>query len=443
MVNVVYGNKPETILRADHSKSAGARNHVLMGTWLKVTSAHDDWYEVETAGRGPGGWVHKDDVTETACLKVFFVDVGQGDGAIVESPTGSLLIDGGPSKKFHSFLRHLYNPTLKAGGKVHFDAVVMSHPDMDHFQGLTAALNDRDFTFGKIFHNGIIRYDKRKPGHPPFDLGRTGAGSNGEDLLTETFSTLSKADDLVAGGKLMARYRDFWKAALNAKAENRLRGAARITNRNGTLPGFGSTDPDKLRIEVLGPAPTKSSGAVRYVTFPDPHNHPSTTRSSSHTRNGHSLVLRLTFGDHSFLFGGDLNIPAQNHLINAHSNSNPFQADVAKACHHGSSDFSIKYLKKVNPQVNVFSSGDNKSFDHPMADAVGAIGRYTRGKIPLLFSTELARAESSADTHYGLINARSNGKTLVMAQMKEQHRNKPDVWDSFTVPWNGNFHGMF
>jgi hypothetical protein len=37
-----------------------------------------------------------------------------------------------------------------------------------------------------------------------------------------------------------------------------------------------------------------------------------------------------------------------------------------------------------------------------------------------------------------LINARSNGKTLALAQMKEQ-RNRADVWDSYTVPWKGRF----
>lgn len=441
MTDLVYGNKPETIIRSTKAKSSSATNHVLLGTWLKVISRDGDWIEVATFGRGPGGWVHKDDARDTPCLKVFYVDVGQGDGAIIESPTGNLLIDGGPSKKFHSFLRHLYFHQIKAGEKIHFDAVVMSHPDMDHFAGLTAALNDPDFSFGTIYHNGIIRYDKEKPGHPPFDLGDTKIDASGQEILTETFSTLQKAGTLVAGGKLMYTYRKFWEAAAKAKSENRLTGAKRITNRNASLPGFTSTDPQKLHIEVLGPVPTSQSGAVEYVTFPDPHDHPSTSKSSSHTRNGHSLVLKLRFGDHTFLFGGDLNIPAQNHLLKAYGSDNPFKCDVAKACHHGSSDFSVKFLKKVTPQVNVFSSGDNKSFDHPMADAVGAIGRYSSGKIPLLFSTELARARSSKNIHYGLINARSNGDTLVMAQMKEQHK-KADVWDSFVVPWNGKFHGM-
>ena len=442
MTDVVYGNKPETIIRSDHRNSASVTNQVLLGTWLELKDSHGDWLKVVTAGRGPGGWVHKDDVRDTPCLKIFYVDVGQGDGAIVESPTGNLLIDGGPSKKFHSFLRSLYWPTIKTGKKIHFHAVVMSHPDLDHYRGLTTVLGDPDFTFGKIFHNGIIRYDKSKPGHPAFDLGTLGTDVNGQTFLSETYSNLGQAQALVDDGRLMATFRDFWEAAAKAKSEGRLQSAQRITSRDGLLPGFKSQGPDKLHIDVLGPVPTKNSGKVEFVTFPDPHDHPSLTASSSHTRNGHSVVLKLTFGSHTFLFGGDLNIPAQDYLIKAHEDTNPFQVDVAKACHHGSSDFKVDFLKKVNPQVNVFSSGDNKSFDHPMADAVGAIGKYARGKIPLLFSTELARAENSSGTHYGLINARSNGETLVMAQMKEQHKNKADIWDSFTVPWIGKFPEM-
>ena len=138
--------------------------------------------------------------------------------------------------------------------------------------------------------------------------------------------------------------------------------------------------------------------------------------------------------------GGDLNIPAELHLMKYFGEENPFRVDVAKACHHGSSDFHVDFLKRIKPMANVVSSGDNKSFDHPMADATGSACRHTRGDHPLFFSTELARAETSSGKHYGLINLRSNGDVLVMAQMKEQHKNKKDVWDSYTLPWKGKFH---
>lgn len=436
MPTIVYANKPETILRKGRTNSASATNHVLLGTWLNVLSEMGAWYEVEPRpNQGKKGWVLKSHTRTKPALKLFVVDVGQGDGAIVEGPNGRLLIDGGPSKGYYNFLRHRYWPLIQAGEKIHFDALVVSHPDMDHFRGLTYALNDPDFTFGTVFHNGIIRYDDDKPSGQPFDLGQLDAS---EQKLTETFDNLDDAGELLDGNELMATFRDFWLAAWNANVDGRLDKAKRITNRNSTLPGFGTSDNEKLRVEVLGPVPSSQSGAVRYDTFPDPHDFPSTTASSSHTRNGHSIVLKLIFGKHSFLFGGDLNIPAEKHLIAHYKNANPFKVTVAKSCHHGSSDFSIDYLKKVKPYVNIVSSGDNKSFDHPTADAIGAAAHWTRGTNPLFFSTELGRAVSSSGTHYGLVNVRSNGNTLVAAQMKEQHK-KADVWDSFTVPWPGKF----
>lgn len=65
-------------------------------------------------------------------LSVSFLDVGQGDSILIESPTGvQVLIDGGPSK---AVLREL-------GTRLSFfdrslDAVVETHPDADHIGGL-------------------------------------------------------------------------------------------------------------------------------------------------------------------------------------------------------------------------------------------------------------------------------------------------------------------
>lgn len=53
-------------------------NRILLGTYVKVKKNEGDWREVSTAG--PDGWMHKDTLTENMGLKVFFLDVGQGDG---------------------------------------------------------------------------------------------------------------------------------------------------------------------------------------------------------------------------------------------------------------------------------------------------------------------------------------------------------------------------
>lgn len=73
----------------------------------------------------------------TKDLKVHFIDVGQGDAILIQSPDGkNILVDGGPksaSKTVVDFLR--------AKGVKKLDYVVATHPDADHIGGLIAVLN--------------------------------------------------------------------------------------------------------------------------------------------------------------------------------------------------------------------------------------------------------------------------------------------------------------
>ncbi len=70
-------------------------------------------------------------------LKVYFLDVGQGDAILIESPTkGRVLIDGGPDRKVLSELGRV----LPFGDR-RIDVVIESHPDADHITGLVEVLN--------------------------------------------------------------------------------------------------------------------------------------------------------------------------------------------------------------------------------------------------------------------------------------------------------------
>jgi competence protein ComEC len=67
-------------------------------------------------------------------LVVEFLDVGQGDAALVRTPDGAtLLIDGGPDPQ-------LVATKLAARGIKRLDMVVATHPHLDHFVGLPAVL---------------------------------------------------------------------------------------------------------------------------------------------------------------------------------------------------------------------------------------------------------------------------------------------------------------
>lgn len=73
-------------------------------------------------------------------LKVYFLDVGQGDAILIEAPNGNqVLIDGGPDASVVQRLGSLlpfYDHTI--------DAVLVSHPHSDHIAGLIEVLKRYD-----------------------------------------------------------------------------------------------------------------------------------------------------------------------------------------------------------------------------------------------------------------------------------------------------------
>jgi competence protein ComEC len=86
-------------------------------------------------------------------LRLDFIDVGQGDAALVTSPTGkTVLIDGGPRKSSTALMAFL---TKHAHGPL--DLILLTHRHEDHLGGLTAAVSEmgaRQFIDAPIPHSG-------------------------------------------------------------------------------------------------------------------------------------------------------------------------------------------------------------------------------------------------------------------------------------------------
>ncbi len=79
--------------------------------------------------------------------------------------------------------------------------------------------------------------------------------------------------------------------------------------------------------------------------------------------NNMSIVLKVVFGDTSFLFQGDAEEMVEDDLLEA--NIDLF-ADVLKLGHHGSkTSTSIEYLKAVKPSLAVVSCGAENTYGHP------------------------------------------------------------------------------
>lgn len=70
-------------------------------------------------------------------LKVTFLDVGQGDGAVVELPTGeTIVVDAGPISASYNAGEKIIGPYLRRSGISTIDAIITSHPHADHLGGV-------------------------------------------------------------------------------------------------------------------------------------------------------------------------------------------------------------------------------------------------------------------------------------------------------------------
>ena len=119
--------------------------------------------------------------------------------------------------------------------------------------------------------------------------------------------------------------------------------------------------------------------------------------------NDTSIVLRIDYGETSFLFTGDMETGAERDLLDSGAD---VRATVLKAGHHGSdTSTSYQFLRAVMPQYTVISVGEGNSYGHP-SDEV--LSRFRDA------GTEVYRTDMQ-----GHIIAKSDGKTVTFTTEKE------------------------
>ncbi|MEG0378798.1 MAG: MBL fold metallo-hydrolase, partial [Eubacterium sp.] len=94
-------------------------------------------------------------------------------------------------------------------------------------------------------------------------------------------------------------------------------------------------------------------------------------------QNEASMILRLSYGERSFLFTGDIGFETEEEILKKIP-----KCDVLKIGHHGSKyATSDEFLKKVHPALAVISVGRYNSFGHPtdeVLNRIEAIGAQCR-----------------------------------------------------------------
>ncbi|MBI4299077.1 MAG: DNA internalization-related competence protein ComEC/Rec2 [Chloroflexi bacterium] len=145
-------------------------------------------------------------------------------------------------------------------------------------------------------------------------------------------------------------------------------------------------------------------GVYLQVLSPGPHLLEGT---SSDVNNG-SVVVRLVYGEVSFLLTGDIQSEVEGMLV---SQNMPLRSTVLKVAHHGSRGSSSPgFLKAVNPSIAVISLGTDNRFGHPHAEALEALHQILPEEMIFYTNKE------------GTVQLITDGKRLkVAAQVRKAH----------------------
>ena len=87
--------------------------------------------------------------------------------------------------------------------------------------------------------------------------------------------------------------------------------------------------------------------------------------------NDYSIVLRMDYGDVSFLFTGDAESVSEYEML---QNNHNISVDVLQVGHHGSSTSTThEFLEAVSPEIAVISVGANNRYGHPHASVINRL----------------------------------------------------------------------
>ena len=154
-----------------------------------------------------------------------------------------LLVDAG---RFGNMLFYLsWRFDLPSDEPVAFQSAVISHSDQDHYGGFAGLFAEPDFTFGTLYHNGLVeRAGARLLG----ERKKHGKISYLTDLILDDASLRQRLADAAFIGR--KRYPGMLRDAIDGGRVGAFRA---LTATDGFLPGYEECQPADAPTFVRGP----------------------------------------------------------------------------------------------------------------------------------------------------------------------------------------------
>ena len=247
-------------------------------------------------------------------LKVHFIDVGQGDSAVVELPDNKILmIDAGPKKSSEALINYLEN-TIFEDGYDKIDYLILTHSDEDHIGSAPDVIEKYDIEY--VFRPNIYSKSEEAP---------TGAKKHTTNIWDETvtgFTSKTEAEKIIFCSDYVETEQNIIK---NEEEGYELKFYYPLEDYYGDVNDF-------------------------------------------------SPIMILSYKDIDFMFTGDASIECEEDFLKEYqiqANKGDFDVEVLKVGHHGSNtSTSQEFLDAIKPEEAVISCGEDNKYGHPHDEVV-------------------------------------------------------------------------
>ena len=315
--------------------------------------------------------------------RVTFLDVGQGDGIVVETGQGAYLFDCGSTSR-KNIGEYVLKPYLKSRGTRSLRGVFVSHPDEDHMNGVIELLeNGADW--------GIVVEQLFLP-------------AIAEGKRTESFATLLAAAEVAEVPVSYIKCGDEIR-------DSQLRLLCLHPEENTTLADANAYSEcfyvevfaKKMKQEAIDDRKENDASGGSAIE--------GSGENGSFAGNGERKDFRVNDGKINVLLTGDVEGEGERQLmqeLQEQRGQREFRVDILKVAHHGSGySTSTEFLAAASPATAIISCGRNNSYGHPHAET---LQRLEDTRVPWYGTMDYGALTVTVDSHGNRLRGYLSGK---------------------------------
>ena len=244
-------------------------------------------------------------------LQVHFVNVGQGDGILIELPDGkTMIIDAGPSGNAPRLIDYIENNIFEKTTEKVFDYMIITHSDTDHIGAADEILDE--YQVNNVYRPEIFATYN--------NLETVEVGQSGVD--TQTYAKVIE--------RVLSE--PFCNIVFNIEG----------------ITITGGVDDDEYVFTFYSPNESYYSDVNKF-----------------------SPIIVLEYKNKRIMLTGDATIENEQQVL---QNFTLPQVDVLKLGHHGSNtSTSSELLAQINITYAVVSAGKNNSYGHPHQETINRL----------------------------------------------------------------------